>query len=121
MEPNSKQESANLISLLLKFGFSIVVGILGKISYDVSSGRKMSIWAWFAITIMSCFVGYISGMICDYYSLSNSAIRIIIPLSTLFGESIITICFKNFGKIFTNWLIQNMSYFTNALKGKKDD
>ena len=119
MEQHKQEITTSVVSLFFKFGFSILIGVLSKISYDVVSGRKLSIWAWCGIAFLSIFAGYISGVIGEYYHLSPEAIRIVVPISTLMGEKLITFVMVRFGIILKNWVLDNLDSIKERITGKE--
>ncbi len=114
-----KQESANLISLIIKVGVGVITGLMAKYSYELTRGRKLSILAWLGITGLSIFSGYLTALICQYYHYDEAS-KILVPLGTLFGEKIFEFFFIRFGVIFSRWALDNIDFWRDLLKGKKE-
>ena len=110
-----KAESANYISRIITVAFAIVLGLMGKYSYELSKGRKLSAISWFGITGLSVFSGYMSSVICDYYHYDKAS-KIIVPLATLFGEKIFEFLFLKFSGIVTVWLKNSLSTLLGTFK-----
>lgn len=77
---------------------SVSVGVIAKISYEISQNRKMTLLQWFAIILISVFSGYLATVICLYYGLANQT-GFIVPMVTLLGEKAIIYMSNNYKPI----------------------
>lgn len=83
-----RDEIITLVSKLWTWVVYILLGVMGKFSYDALSGRKMSFLTSLAILGISIFVGAIISMVCAYYEV-NKAAAFIVPLGTLLSEKLV--------------------------------
>lgn len=65
-----------------------LVGIAGKICYELMQKRKLSLMQWIGVGGLSAFVGYLTAVWCVYNDMKEQG-YIIVPVSTLLGEKII--------------------------------
>jgi hypothetical protein len=89
---------AQWIAESIKWIVAICVGILGKISYELTMKRKMGIVGWMAVTGISIFVGYLSAVWCVSNNMGKQG-TFIVPVATLFGERITMYFAANFQNI----------------------
>lgn len=71
----------------------IVMGLIGKFSFDLLSGRKMSIWKVLASTGAGLFVGFVSAVACVNAGYETKS-AIIVPVCTLLSEKIMIALFS---------------------------
>lgn len=76
------------LSKVWTWGLYILLGIMGKFSYDALSGRKMSFLLSLAIAGLSVFVGIIVALICIQYEMVKAG-AIIVPIATLLSEKLV--------------------------------
>jgi hypothetical protein len=89
-----------IISDVNSWVMGIVIGLLGKISYEIYMKRALSILQWIAVIGLSIFCGYQTAIYCQangYESQSSWAV----PMATLMGEKIFIYFMSNYKKIFT--------------------
>lgn len=103
------------MAFLTKSGVWIVT-ILGwvaaKISLDVLNGKKMSFTERLAVIGISFFGGYLTAVYCESNNMSDQG-KWMVPLATLFSETIIMWIVKNHKRIF----FQILTVFTNKNGG----
>lgn len=92
---------------------TIMGGIAAKISLDVLNGKKMSFMERLAVIGISFFGGYLAAVYCDSNGMQEQG-KWIVPLATLFSETIIMWAVKNHKRIF----FQILGVFT---KGNNDN
>lgn len=91
-------------SFLIKSGtwlisaISIMIGVVGKICYELAIKRKLSILQWVGVAGVSVFVGYITAVWCNSNDLESQG-YVIVPVSTLFGERIVIYLTANYQRI----------------------
>jgi len=123
METNSSQTSQKIdfLALVMKVGVPIALGLLGKYSHELNTGRKRSFWAWLAITGLSITSGCLASMICDLEGWDKPK-TIVICLATLFGERLVEFVYAKFGYIIADYLNTSLdkikSYFTTPGSNK---
>lgn len=66
----------------------VLLGVMGKFSYDALSGRKISFLMSLAILGISVFVGVITSMVCFYYELDRAG-AFLVPICTLLSEKLV--------------------------------
>lgn len=100
------QENHSLISefaaFLAKSWMWIVTifgGIVAKVSLDVLNGKKMTFVQRLAVIGISFFGGYLTAVYCDSNGLSEQG-KWMVPLATLFSETIIMWVVNNHKCIF---------------------
>lgn len=79
----------------------IIIGLLGKISYEIYMKRALSVFQWIAVIGLSVFCGYQMAIYCraqGHYNESTWAV----PMATLMGEKIFIYLMSNYKKIFTH-------------------
>lgn len=91
---------------------TIMGGIAAKVSLDVLNGKKMSFMERLAVIGISFFGGYLAAVYCDSNGMQEQG-KWIVPLATLFSETIIMWVVKNHKRIF----FQILGVFT---KGSND-
>ena len=123
MDAQKQNEAISFIGLIGKSMTVIVAiafGLFGKLSLDISMGRKLSFWSWLGIFGLSVFVGYMSSVICSYYHLDNAS-KIIVPIATLFGEKIVEFTMLKFGAIAKAWALDNLDSIKKFMVDSKSD
>lgn len=99
------------VSALLKWwtwAAWILIGLGGKIGYNLYHGEKMSSWKFIGSTMVACFVGYIASVFCATYCPEKASL--IVPVSTLASDRIIM------GIMAMNWWGKAIEFITNASK-----
>lgn len=92
---------------------SIIIGLIAKLSYEMSQKRKMTVVQVFGITGISIFFGYICSVTCVSYGWVKQG-QIAVPVCTLLGEKIAAYTISNFNKI-----VDIGTSFVQFLKNKK--
>ena len=69
--------------------FYIVIGILGKFSWDISRRKRITFLSAVSTVGISGFMGYISSVYCSNNALDDKA-GYIVPICTLLSDKIIT-------------------------------
>lgn len=83
--------------------FSIIIGVVGKISYDLLTGRKITLWGFVASVGLGIFVGVVSTIICMAKGWTTAAL-FMPPIATLLSEKIILALFSlDYNKIFAQY------------------
>ena len=83
------EEIADFFAKWWVYLFYILIGILGKFSWDISRRRKIT-WLGALSTVgLSGFIGYLSAVYCRNNNLNDKA-AYIVPICTLFSDKIIT-------------------------------
>lgn len=102
----------------------IVVGIMGKLSYDLVTGKRITAKQAISFAGLAIFVGFVTSIICKYFEVSESLTNAIVPMATLLSEKIMITIFAIDGvkiarKFFADMLSSALSYITNG-KRKPD-
>lgn len=92
-------EAHALFSKLSTLIVGLIVGIIGKVSYDIAMRRKLTFLQWMGIVGMSIFVGYVTWLWCENAGFKEQ-MGYIIPVSTLLGEKILVYVTVNANIIF---------------------
>lgn len=84
----------------------VAMGLIGKFSYDMLSGKKISVLKALSSTGMALFVGFLSSMLCVQAGYTTKA-AVIVPICTLLSEKIMIAVFalnwhKWLGEVFQN-------------------
>lgn len=88
---------------------TIVSGVVAKISLDVINGRKMTAVQRLAVTGISFFGGYLTAIYCTSNGMDEQG-KWMVPLATLFSETVIMWVVNNHKRIFFHLL----SFFTKS-------
>lgn len=88
-----RDEILNLLSKIWTYIALIALGLIGKFSYDIISGKKITFWQALASAGIAVFIGFMAGAICNYNGWEKQQ-TIIIPVSTLLSEKIILALFS---------------------------
>lgn len=91
---------------------TIMGGIVAKISLDVLNGKQMTFIERVATIGISFFGGYLTAVYCESNNMSDQG-KWMVPLATLFSETIIMWIVKNHKRIF----FQILTVFTNKNGG----
>lgn len=91
---------------------TIMGGIVAKISLDVLNGKQMTFIERVATIGISFFGGYLTAVYCESNNMSDQG-KWMVPLATLFSETIIMWTVKNHKRIF----FQLLTVFTNKNGG----
>lgn len=84
----------------LTSAISVLIGVIGKICYELAVKRKLTFMQWIGVAGMSVFVGYVTSVWCANYEMGKAG-YVIIPVSTLLGERILIYITSNYKEIFT--------------------
>lgn len=82
----------NIISFFSKwyvYLFYIVIGIVGKFSWDISRRKHITLLSAISTVGISGFIGYLSSVYCSNNGLENKA-AYIVPICTLLSDKIIS-------------------------------
>ena len=93
-----KRETLAFLSKWIVWIISISVGLIAKISYELSQKRRISVWQALGITGISIFFGYMVSIICVNYGFEKQG-QIIVPVATLLGEKISAYIITNFNRL----------------------
>ena len=100
-----------ILEFLEKWGACIayiLVGLIGKIGWDIVNNRKLNFWYVFGTGCIGSCIGYLSYMWCEQHPTANAGL--IVPISTLISrdimlfinvvdwQKILTMFFKRGGK-----------------------
>ncbi len=97
-----RPEHGSVYEWLSTFGnwiAGIIIGVLGKISYELSVKRKLSLFQWIGVCGVSVLTGYIASVWCYSHSMQQQG-YFIVPIATLFGEKISAYITDNFTPLF---------------------
>jgi len=112
-------DSKDLLSMLISGGVKIlppfIVGIMAKVANDIRDGRKMSVWGWCAIVVMSLSGTFLSNWICESYNVSKNTTVIINAFATLFSEQLFKILFSNFFIFVQGWVKENLKFTLKSM------
>lgn len=86
------------IASIYKWMLMIFIGIIGKLSHDLSRKRKLTLIEWFGVIGVSAFVGYVVCVWCIHNGMDKQA-AFIVPIATLLGEKIMIYVTDNFKSI----------------------
>ena len=88
---------------------TIMGGIAAKVSMDVLNGKRMSFTQRLAVIGISFFGGYLTAVYCEGNAMTEQG-KWLVPLATLFSETIIMWVVKNHKRIF----FQVLGVFTKS-------
>jgi hypothetical protein len=77
----------------------VMIGLVGKLSYEIYIKRVLSMFQWIAVIGMSVFSGYLTSLVCISYGLTTQT-QILVPLGTLLGEKVFIYIMANYKRIF---------------------
>lgn len=92
-----------IISDVNSWAMGIIIGVLGKISYEIYMKRALTVMQWIAVVGLSIFAGYQTAIYCQtngYESQSSWAV----PMATLMGEKIFIYVMSNYKRFLTGML-----------------
>ena len=115
MDTDSKDLLSMLLSGLIKIVPPFLVGIMAKVANDVRDGRKLSLWGWCAIVLMSLSGTFLSNWICEYYTLSKNTTVIVNAFATLMSEQLFKILFGNFFIFLQSWVKENLKFTLRSM------
>ena len=115
MNPDTKDFLSMLMAGVIKVFPPFLVGIMAKVANDIRDGRKMNIWGWMAIAMMSLSGTFLSNWICESYNLSKTTTLIITAFATLFSENLFKILFSNFFIFVQGWVRENFRYTLKSM------
>jgi hypothetical protein len=95
---------------------TIMGGIVAKVSLDVLNGKRMSFTQRLAVIGISFFGGYLTAVYCESNNMSEQG-KWMVPLATLFSETIIMWVVNNHKRIF----FQILGVFTNKNQQNNDN
>lgn len=88
------------IASVYEWAMFILIGIVGKLSHDLSRKRGLTLYQWLGVIGVSAFVGYVVCVWCIGNGLQQQA-AFIVPIATLLGEKIMIYVTDNFKNIAT--------------------
>lgn len=94
---------AAFFSDLNNWVFGVLIGVMGKISYELYMKRTISVFQWIAVIGLSIFSGYLTSVYCANNGLENES-SWAVPVSTLMGEKIFIYVMANYKRILTGVL-----------------
>lgn len=71
----------------------VIIGLIGKLSYDLLYGRKMTWWQVIASIGIALFTGFVAAAICTKYGWEDHA-KFVVPIATLLSEKLIVAAFS---------------------------
>lgn len=84
----------------------ITIGVLAKLALD-SRVNKLTRKEIVIKSVLSIFAGYLAAVLCEYYGYKDLG-KIIVPVSTLLGESLVVYFITNWrkflSKILPSWI-----------------
>lgn len=83
--------------------FGVLIGVMGKISYELYMKRTITVFQWIAVIGLSIFSGYLTSVYCENSGLEKEA-SWAVPVATLMGEKIFIYIMANYKKILTGVL-----------------
>lgn len=83
----------------------IIVGLVGKFSYDLLTGKKITMWQALASTGVALFFGFLSVAFCMYKEYDKGGM-FIVPITTLLSEKLMIAIFAVDWKKVTADLVQ---------------
>jgi hypothetical protein len=94
---------SDIISDVNSWVMGIIIGVLGKISYEIYMKRALSVLQWVAVIGLSIFCGYQTAIYCQMHGHETESTWAV-PMATLLGEKIFIYVMSNYQKIFTGIL-----------------
>jgi hypothetical protein len=94
---------AEFFSDLNNWVFGVLIGVMGKISYELYMKRTITVIQWIAVVGLSIFSGYLTSVYCANNGLESEA-SWAVPVSTLMGEKIFIYVMANYKRILTDIL-----------------
>lgn len=93
----------HFLSDLNNWVFGILIGVMGKISYEIYMKRTISVMQWIAVIGLSIFSGYLTSVYCENNGYTTEA-SWAVPMATLMGEKAFIYVMTNYKNIFTRIL-----------------
>lgn len=94
---------SDIISDVNSWVMGVIIGLLGKISYEIYMKRALTVLQWIAVIGLSIFCGYQTAIYCQMNG-HESESTWAVPMATLMGEKIFIYVMTNYKKIFGNLL-----------------
>jgi hypothetical protein len=94
---------AEFFSDLNNWVFGVLIGVMGKISYELYMKRTITVIQWIAVVGLSIFSGYLTSVYCANNGLESES-SWAVPVSTLMGEKIFIYVMANYKRILTGVL-----------------
>jgi hypothetical protein len=94
---------AEFFSDLNNWVFGVLIGVMGKISYELYMKRTITVFQWIAVIGLSIFSGYLTSVYCDNAGLQKEA-SWAVPVATLMGEKVFIYVMANYKKIISGVL-----------------
>lgn len=94
---------SDIISDVNSWVMGIIIGVLGKISYEIYMKRALSVLQWIAVIGLSIFCGYQTAIYCQTHGHETESTWAV-PMATLLGEKIFIYVMSNYKNIFTGIL-----------------
>jgi|SRR6185503_7840949 len=107
-----KQEIAVWFTKAWVWLLYIIVGLVGKFSYDLLTGRKITWWQALASTGIALFFGFLAVAYCMYKEYDKGGM-FIVPIATLLSEKLMIAIFAINWKKVTADMVQ---YIANKIK-----
>lgn len=109
-----EQDKQDILAIITKTAFKIlppfIVGVMAKIANDFKDGRKLSIFGWMAIVLLSLSGTFFTNWVCEYYNMSKNKTVIINAFGTLFSEQLFKLLFGNALIIIQEWIKSNLKF-----------
>jgi hypothetical protein len=93
----------HFLSDLNNWVFGILIGVMGKISYEIYMKRTITVMQWIAVIGLSIFSGYLTSVYCENKGYTQEA-SWAVPMATLMGEKVFIYVMTNYKSIFTRIL-----------------
>lgn len=122
---NPTNEKINLLDTAAKVGSAvapgIIVGLMGKLSWEITRGRKLRWYVWIAITFLSIVSGIFAHWLCVLWGFTGTTDTIMISSFTLLGEKLFMILFTqvNVWGIAKELFLKNISWLNSIVNKKK--
>jgi hypothetical protein len=94
---------SDIVSDSASWVMGIIIGILGKISYEIYMKRALSVMQWVAVIGLSVFCGYQTAIYCQMHGHETESTWAV-PMATLMGEKMFIYVMSNYKRIFTGIL-----------------
>jgi len=82
-----KEETLTFLTKWWSYIFYVMIGVMGKFSFDIVKRKKISIWYIIGATGVACFIGFLASMWCEYHYKPYAPY--IVPIATLCSDKIL--------------------------------